>query len=131
MKRRDFIILAIVLVASLVLFLLRPQALQSDTETAYLHISVQGQEDQWIPLTEDKEIRIEQDDGDYNVVQIFPGGFRMLESNCSNQDCVKQGDVTVDNIGDRVLGNEIICLPHKLVLSLVSEEEALAEMAAQ
>ncbi|HPF88803.1 MAG TPA: NusG domain II-containing protein [Candidatus Limiplasma sp.] len=121
MKRRDFIILAIVLVASLVLFLLRPKAIVDGTETAYLHISVPGQTDQWIPLTEEREIRIEQDNGDYNVVEIFPGGFRMVESNCPNQDCIKQGDVTVDNIGDRVLGNEIICLPHKLVLSLETE----------
>lgn len=127
MKRRDFIILAIVLVASLVLFLLRPQAMENNAETAYLHISVPGQADQWVPLTEEREIRIEQDNGDYNVVQLFQGGFRIIESNCSNQSCIHQGEVTVDNIGTRLLGNEVICLPHKLVLTLETTADAAQE----
>ena len=80
-------------------------------------------------LTEDRILRIEQDNGDYNVVHIFAGGFEVIEANCYNQDCIHQGEVTVGNIGGRVLANEIICLPHKLVLSLVTKEEAAQEIA--
>ena len=128
MKRRDFIILAIVLVASLTLYLLRPQAIEDQTATAYLQISIAGEIQELVPLTEEREIRIELDNGDYNVVQIFAGGFYVSEANCYNQDCVHQGEVTVDNIGSRALANEIICLPHKLVLSLVTQDEAAQEI---
>jgi hypothetical protein len=127
MKRRDFMILVIALVASLTLFLLRPQAIKDPTATAYLRISLAGQTKELIPLTEDREIRIDQENGDYNIAQIFPGGFRMLEANCYNQDCIHQGEVTLDNIGSRALSNEVICLPHKLVLSLITREEAAQE----
>ena len=44
----------------------------------------------------------------------------MKESNCTNQDCVHQGDVTLQNIASRPLANQIICLPHKVVLELVT-----------
>ena len=128
MKRRDIIILAIVLIASLTLYLLRPKPMD-DSAAAYLQISIAGQARDLIPLTEEREIRIEQENGDYNVIRIFPGGFKVIEANCYNQDCIHQGGVTVDNIADRVLANEIICLPHKLVLSLVTGDETVLELA--
>ncbi|MBN1776678.1 MAG: NusG domain II-containing protein [Clostridiales bacterium] len=128
MKRRDIIILAIVLVASLTLYLLRPKAIEDSAAAVYLRISIAGQTQELIPLTEERAIRIEQENGDYNIIQIFKGGFRMLESNCRNQDCIRQGDVTADNIGGRALANEIICLPHQLVLSLVTEDETVLEL---
>ena len=127
MKRRDFMILAVVLVASLALYLLRPQAAEDPSSPSYLRVAIAGQAEELIPLTEEREIRIEQENGDYNVVQIFPGGFRVIEANCNNQDCLHQGEVTVGNIGGRALANEIICLPHKLVLSLVAGEESEKE----
>lgn len=127
MKRRDFLILAIVLAASLTLFLLRPKAIENPAAAAYLQITLAGQTEQLIPLTENREIRIDQKNGDYNIVQIYPGGFKMLEANCYNQDCIHQGEVTLFNIGTRPLSNEVICLPHKLVLSLITQEEAAQE----
>ncbi|MCE5342105.1 MAG: NusG domain II-containing protein [Eubacteriales bacterium] len=120
MKRRDWLILGIILLASLALFLLRPRAGGTGDTAANLRITVPGQTYELVALNEEREIVIEQEDGSRNVVEIFPGGFRMKESNCANQDCVLQGDVTVDNIGERVLANEVICLPHRLVLELVT-----------
>lgn len=122
MKRRDWLIIGIVLAASLTLYLLRPQTNVTDASTAYLRITVPGQTYELVPLTEDREIVIEQEDGSRNVVEVFPGGFRMKESNCINQNCVQEGDVTVDNVGSRVLANEIVCLPHKVVLELVTAD---------
>lgn len=126
MKRRDILILAIVLVASLALFLLRPRAMEENAE-AYLQIAVAGQIRELVALNEEREIRVEQANGDYNVVQIFNGGFRVIEANCYNQDCIHQGEVTTENIASRPLTNEVICLPHKLVLSLVTKQEAAQE----
>ena len=50
MKRRDFLILAIVLVASLTLLLLRPQTIENTAETSYLRISLAGQTEELVPL---------------------------------------------------------------------------------
>jgi hypothetical protein len=122
MKRKDWLIIGVVLLMSLTLLLLRPHATGSDAGTAYLRITVPGQTYELIPLTEEREIVIQQEDGSRNVVEIFPGGFRMKESNCANQDCVLQGDVTTYNVAGRVLANEIICLPHRVLLELVTAD---------
>lgn len=129
MKRRDWLILGIVLAVSLAIFLLRPRADTTGTATAYLRISAPGLQFDLVPLTENREIAIDQDDGSHNVVEIFPGGFRMKESNCDHQDCILQGDVTLANIDSRPLANQIICLPHQVVLELVTGEEQTLEIS--
>ena len=78
-----------------------------------------------MPLTGESEVVIDQADGSHNVVEVFAGGFRMKESNCTNQDCVHQGDVTLQNIASRPLANQIICLPHKVVLELVTVDGSI------
>ena len=80
-----------------------------------------------MPLSGEQEIVITQDDGSRNVVQVFEGGFRMKESNCHNQDCILQGDVTLANIATRPLANQVICLPHQVVLELVTDESQTQE----
>ena len=127
MKRRDRLILTAVLLASLALFLLRPQAAQEDAQ-AMLRITVAGEVYQTVPLTQEQEIVIDQDDGSHNVIRVFQDGFVMAESNCTNQDCVLQGEVTTHNMATRPLANQIICLPHRVVLELVSEDEQALEL---
>ena len=129
MKRRDWFILAAVLVVSALLFLLRPTADTATGAVAYLRITAPDQEFALVPLDSNREIVIEQPDGERNVVQVFNGGFRMKEANCNNQDCVHQGDVTVDNIAGRVLANQIICLPHQVVLELVTADGTAPDTA--
>ena len=128
MKRRDWWIIAAVLAISLVLLLLRPRADTTANTTAYLRITVPGQTFELVPLTQDQEIVIDQADGSHNIVAVFQGGFRMKESNCTNQDCILQGDVTLTNMETRALANEVICLPHKVVLELVTGDETSLEI---
>ena len=49
----------------------------------------------------------------------------MKSSPCDNQDCVKQGEVTLANKDERILSNMIICLPNQVVLELYTPEELL------
>ena len=128
MKRRDCLILAVVLMASLALYLLRPDATVTDTTTTYLRISVPGQTYELVPLTGEQEIVLEQADGSRNVVQVEKDGFYMKESNCTNQDCILQGVVTTQNMDSRALANQIICLPHKVVLELVTGDTQTVEI---
>ena len=77
-----------------------------------------------IPLNADNAFRITQADGSENVVHIGKDSFYMESSNCENQNCVQQGEVTLENRDTRVLLNMVICLPHNLRLELVTREEA-------
>ena len=75
-----------------------------------------------------KTIRQEMTDGSeyVNVIHVTPTGFWMEESNCEGQDCVGEGEVTLENRQERILGNMVICLPHQLMLSLITRGEAEA-----
>ena len=55
----------------------------------------------------------------------------MKSSTCDNQDCVKQGVVTLENMEERLLGNMIICLPNQVTLSLYTTEELLALLSGE
>ena len=77
-----------------------------------------------IPLNEDNAFRISQADGSENVVHIGKDSFFMESSNCENQTCVQEGEVTLANRDTRVLLNMVICLPHNIRLELVTREEA-------
>ena len=63
-----------------------------------------------------------------NVIHLTPDGVWMEDSTCENHDCVQQGEVTIDNRKDRILGNMIICLPNQVTLQLLTPEE-IEEMA--
>lgn len=85
----------------------------------------------WLPLPEEGEqsipIRQTLPDGTQaeNIVHLTPEGVWMEDSTCENHDCVNQGEVTLDNKADRILGNMIICLPNQVMLALYTPEEVL------
>lgn len=81
-----------------------------------------------IPLNGDNAFRIAQQDGSENVIHIGKNSFYMESSNCDNQNCVEQGEVTLDNRGSRILFNMVICLPHGLSLELLTRDETEARL---
>lgn len=110
---------------------LLPETLNSQAR-AYLHITVGGESQGLLPLTNEGEFSITQGDtGMVNLVHVTPTSVWMADSTCDNQDCVEQGTVSLDTMNDRVLGNMIICLPHQVTLELYTAEEIAALMAQQ
>ena len=91
----------------------------------------------WLPLPESGEqsVPIKQvlPDGTEaeNIVHLTPEGVWMEDSTCENHDCINQGEVTLDNKSDRILGNMIICLPNQVMLALYTPEEVLELMKEQ
>lgn len=81
-----------------------------------------------IPLNADNAFRITRQDGSENVIHIGKNRFYMESSNCDNQNCVQQGEVTLDNREQRLLFNMVICLPHELQLELLTRTEAEAQL---
>ena len=76
-----------------------------------------------IPMDRDKIITLRQNDGKINKVHITPEKVFMESSTCDNQDCVQQGEITVDNYKTRVLSTYVICLPNNVSIEMVPVEE--------
>ena len=55
--------------------------------------------------------RYEDEDGDYNLIEVADGRIRIAEANCGDQICVRRGWAAKDK-------ETIVCLPHKLVIEI-------------
>lgn len=82
-----------------------------------------------IPLVEDASFKVNYSDGEYNIVHIGKNSVYMESSTCDNQNCVGEGEVTLENRDTRVLYNMIVCLPHDLLLELIEPAEAREYLA--
>ena len=91
----------------------------------------------WLPLPEEGEVsyplRQLLPDGTeaVNTIHLTPEGVYMEDSTCEGHDCVQQGEVTLDNRTERILGNMIICLPNQVTLQLYTPEELLEMVKGQ
>lgn len=104
-----------------------PQTGSSPVEDAiaYMLVSVGNTMYRPIPLTEEGEYAIRQNDGAMeNIVHVTRDSIAMMSSTCDNQDCVQQGTVSMENREERVLGSFIVCLPNKVTLELLTAKEA-------
>ena len=72
-----------------------------------------------IPMDRDKIITVRQEDGKINRIHITPESVVMESSTCENQDCVGQGQITIDNYKTRILSTYIICLPNGVTVEMV------------
>ena len=114
----------------------RLEALESQREQnvtyarGYVRV-IYGNGSGWLRLPEDEPyifpLRQMREDGTITVnnICVTPTGVYMESSTCENQDCVYQGEVTLDNMDERLLGNMIICLPNQVCLELYSIEQLL------
>ena len=86
----------------------------SDVPAAQARIKY-GEKITTVDLRVDQEMVFEAGDGSYNAVTVRDGKIAVTEANCPDQYCVKQGFCNS--------GEQIVCLPHKLVISFVGESE--------
>ena len=75
-----------------------------------------------IITNKDKKIEIDNEYG-HNIVHIHDGGVSMLESDCDNKVCLDTGFIEGKN-------EMIVCLPHKLFIQIVSNEDKKVEVDA-
>ena len=58
-----------------------------------------------------KEWKIYNKAGNYNLIEILPGKIRIKDADCPDKICVKEGWISQG-------GQLIVCLPHKLIISI-------------
>lgn len=114
MKKADFILIAVVLVVSgVMLFFLYGV---NDSDGGYAQIEVDGEVVETLPLDENTTYEILTDDDGINVLTIEDGYAVMTEANCPNGTCTNHKKISLN-------GESIICLPHKIVVTIINENE--------
>ena len=112
MKKADFILIGAVLCVAGVLLLF----LYGHSHTgAYVTVEVDGQVAETLPLDEDTEYLIESEHGT-NTLIIEGGAARMSAADCPDKICVRHKKISQS-------GESIICLPHKVIVTVVSDRE--------
>ena len=116
---RNDIILAAVLAAAAaalaVVFFLIPGKEQGNTAV----ITIEGREYGRYSLSVDQTIRVENEKG-INTVVIRDGSAHMEEADCPDGYCINMGDKSK-------AGETIVCLPHRLVVEIISGENTTQE----
>ena len=77
---------------------------------AVVRVQSEGEVLMELPLSRDTRVVLGQD-GQTNTLVIENGGARMEAADCPDQICVNHGSI-------RYAGESIVCLPHKLVVSI-------------
>ncbi len=97
---------------------------QTEKVRGYVVLTVAGRQyGDPIAMDRDKIITLKQEDGKINKVHITPEKVYMESSTCENQDCVMQGEITIDNYKTRVLSTYVICLPNDVSIEFIPAEE--------
>jgi len=110
-RKADIILFAAALLIGIAGFFM----LQKNTEAGTLVRIVSDGELQYeLPLDSDGEYTVFSDHG-YNIICIENGQVYMKDADCPNKDCMRYGRISNE-------GQMIICLPHRLVVSILSYE---------
>ncbi|MFX0548114.1 NusG domain II-containing protein [Hathewaya histolytica] len=67
-------------------------------------------------LKEKKEIKIELEDGRYNIIEIEKGRIRFKDANCRDKVCIRSGWLSRN-------GDMAICLPNRVSIKILGERE--------
>lgn len=79
-------------------------------------VTVDGQEYATLPLDEETILEIDTENG-INRLQIKGGYADMIEADCADKLCVDQRKISKK-------GETIVCLPHKIVVEVISGDES-------
>lgn len=113
MKKKDFALIGIVLALAF-LFWIIPRGLGvfAKTEASRVRITVAGEEYGTYSLSEDQTIEI----NDTNICEIKGGKVNMIEADCPDQLCIRQGSIHIQ-------GESIVCLPNRVVLEITGNDK--------
>lgn len=85
-------------------------------------ITLRGEVIQEMPLNVDASFPVGSKEGDYNLVVVENGKAYVSEANCANQICKNSQSIFKS-------GEVITCIPHRLVITIVSPEKEVDAVA--
>lgn len=125
MKKGDKIFLPVVFIISLVLFF--GFKFFFNPKGSFCEITVDGEiigrfsleEEREIPLDTVKETSVMD-----NIVKIEGGMAYMFFANCPDKTCIRMGKISQVN-------SQVVCLPHKVIVRIVSDGSSEIDTVAQ
>jgi len=111
--KADFLLIAGVLIAASVIIAVRTAG---RTEEGWVVVSRDGIEEERLSLKEDTRLLLRDEEGNENLLVIEEESVWIEEANCPDGLCVRQGHISHS-------GDSIICLPHKLVVTIEGTEK--------
>ena len=112
MKKRDIILIAVLMMLSLVGLI----AVYNDNGAGKAYIYVKGVLYGQYDLDDPQSIHIENDMGIINDIEIADGAVRMKRATCPLKECVKCGSISRNN-------ESICCAPSQVLIIIRSEKD--------
>lgn len=109
-KKKDLLILMIILIIITGGFIFNH--IYFNQSANYVQIAVNNQAYQTVSLDTKQTIKI----NDTNTIIVDHGTVTMIEATCRDHLCINQGTISKN-------GQQIICLPNHVVVSIVSTQE--------
>lgn len=110
MKKADLLLVVIVLIAAAGIYFFTSAGAKKG---GGVEVTVDGESKAFLPLDENDSIRIDTENG-YNVVTVQDGKVMVTEADCRDQICVEHKKIAKT-------GETIVCLPHKLVVTITGD----------
>lgn len=115
-RRSDLLFAGAIFVIAIIVYLLFHFVYGK--EGAYVQVTVDGKVQGQYSLSEDRNVQIDYGQADgFNILLIEDGKAMVTEADCPDKLCVKQKSISRS-------GETIVCLPHKLVITVIGGEES-------
>lgn len=112
-KRWDIILTAIFLITAALFFICYNLFFHNPGTS--VQITVDGRIINTLPLGNDTTLAINGYNGGTNILQIKDGYASIIDADCPDKLCQKQKKT-------RYNGETLVCLPHRVVVSVISQE---------
>lgn len=119
LKKLDIVIIVLLICLSFTPHLIFAKTWSKDYSSTYANIKISGKVYKDIPLSStygEKTFVIDTDHGK-NTITIKGDTIQIVEADCHDDLCVKQGAICK-------VGQSVICLPHELIIEIKGEESS-------
>lgn len=121
LKKNDILLALGILLAAFIIFLF--YLLMPGKAGSTVVITVDGREETRLPLDTDTDYTIETNKGT-NHLEIRKGFASITDADCPDKLCVHQRAI-------RKKGETLVCLPHKVIVSISSDKAAEIDSISQ
>ena len=119
--KHDLILLSVFVIIAVILILIMKGS--DKTKGDYVLITLDGKEYARVSLLEDTVLNIDSDKG-RNTVVVADKEVYVESANCPDQICVEHAHIMYKD-------ETIVCLPHRLIITIISEEESNTDAISQ
>ena len=122
MKKNDFILMGAILLVAILFFTGYHFLFKQSGDS--VAISIDNQSYATLPLDQNTTLTIPGKNGGENILEIKNGAASITHADCPDKLCVHQKEI-------KNQGESLVCLPHKVIVSVISSEKAELDGIAQ